>query len=81
MTHGLSNLKSGSHVGRYLGLTGHRLNAADCLNFGIATHFVSQKDLEDVFKNLEKNANSDKPVTPEGVAGVLEVGLYCLISN
>ena len=33
-------------VGRYLGLTGARLHAADALYCGFATHFVAREDLE-----------------------------------
>lgn len=33
------------HIGMYLGLTGHRLKAADLIELGIATHYINSNDL------------------------------------
>jgi len=40
------------HVGRFLGLTGARLNAADALYCGFATHFVERDRIEALFDEL-----------------------------
>lgn len=34
-----------SYIGMYLGLTGHRLRAADLIELGIATHYINSNDL------------------------------------
>jgi len=39
-THKLGRLKLGFSVGLYVGITGARLTARDCLRAGLATHFV-----------------------------------------
>lgn len=39
-----SRLKQG--IGLYLGLTGARLNAADVLELGIATHYIGKEKLD-----------------------------------
>ena len=40
------------HIGRYLGLTGARLNAADALYCGFATHFVERDRIEALLDEL-----------------------------
>jgi enoyl-CoA hydratase len=40
------------HIGRYLGLTGTRLNAADTLYCGFATHFVPHERVEELIAAL-----------------------------
>jgi enoyl-CoA hydratase len=40
------------HIGRYLGLTGARLKAADTLYCGFATHFVPHKRVEELIAAL-----------------------------
>uniref|UniRef100_A0A7S2R8E1 3-hydroxyisobutyryl-CoA hydrolase n=1 Tax=Mucochytrium quahogii TaxID=96639 RepID=A0A7S2R8E1_9STRA len=44
-TYALTRLKSGKAMGLYLGLTGVRLGAADCLWSGIATHYIPRANL------------------------------------
>jgi enoyl-CoA hydratase len=39
-------------IGRYLGLTGARLNAADTLYCGLATHFVANERVEELIATL-----------------------------
>src|SRR6516164_670774 len=39
-------------IGRYLGLTGARLNAADTLYCGLATHFVAHERVEELISAL-----------------------------
>ena len=39
-------------IGRYLGLTGARLEAADALYCGLATHFVAQDEVEPLLSAL-----------------------------
>lgn len=77
MTWGLSRLKGDASlgapslgVGRWLGLTGSRLvGGQDCLRFGVGTHFVEQKNLEQVFEHLSGFSGS---ATPETVRSFLE---------
>lgn len=40
------------HIGRYLGLTGARLGAADVLYCGLATHFVSRERVSELIATL-----------------------------
>jgi enoyl-CoA hydratase/carnithine racemase len=42
------------HLGRYLGLTGARLGAADALYCGFATHFMDREGLEALLSELSK---------------------------
>lgn len=48
----LPNLPAGEHVGIFLGLTGQRLNAADCLHAGIATHYCPSELLGEVEQRI-----------------------------
>lgn len=41
-------------VGLWLGLTGARLNASDCMHLGIATHFVRADRLDDILEALAR---------------------------
>jgi enoyl-CoA hydratase len=50
-------------VGRWLGLTGSRLKAADCLRLGIATHYVSSTKLAALNAALDDSANQSDPVS------------------
>lgn len=52
MTWALSRLPAGSHVGIFLGLTGQRLGAADCLAAGLATHYCPSDRLPQMEENL-----------------------------
>lgn len=47
-TWALSRLRAGMPVGLYLGLTGQRLGAADCVYAGLATHFCPSERLPEV---------------------------------
>ena len=51
------------HVGRYLGLTGARLNAADALYCGFATHVVKRDSVEALLEELSREyaAREDWP--------------------
>jgi enoyl-CoA hydratase/carnithine racemase len=40
------------YIGMYLGLTGARINAADCVAAGIATHLVKQENLDQIIDAL-----------------------------
>merc|ERR1719270_2331126 len=42
------------HLGMFLGLTGHRLKGWDCLHAGIATHAVSDDNVDEVQAELVK---------------------------
>lgn len=43
-------------IGMYLGLTGHRLDAADALHTGLATHFVPANRIDEITEALAGNA-------------------------
>ena len=51
-TWALSRLRSGAHVGMYLGLTGERLGPADCMYAGLATHYCPSEKLPLVEERL-----------------------------
>jgi enoyl-CoA hydratase len=44
-------------VGMFLALTGARLDGADCLAVGLATHYVAAADLPGVLRTLSSNAD------------------------
>merc|ERR1719162_204317 len=52
MTWRLSRLSAGSHVGVFVGLTGERLGAADCVHAGLATHYCPSERLPDLEEKL-----------------------------
>lgn len=54
-------------IGLYVGLTGHRIKGKDCLITGIATHFVSQNDLQSVKHNIEALCTQIDNVTLEDI--------------
>merc|ERR1711971_565942 len=56
-------------VGRFLGLTGQRLNAEDCLRFGVGTHFVKQENLPELHAHAARYTGS---CSPHEVAAYLE---------
>jgi enoyl-CoA hydratase/carnithine racemase len=51
-------------IGQYLALTGHRLDGAECLALGLATHYLPSTALEAAKAGLAK--------TPQDIAGVLD---------
>mmetsp|Transcript_42162 Transcript_42162/g.78884 ORF Transcript_42162/g.78884 Transcript_42162/m.78884 type:complete len:406 (+) Transcript_42162:62-1279(+) len=51
-THKLSRLAIGPHVGLWIGITGPRLTAWDCLRAGLATHFVPSARVPELHKRL-----------------------------
>ncbi|MGB7404811.1 MAG: enoyl-CoA hydratase/isomerase family protein [Pacificimonas sp.] len=55
-THALS--KMDGEIGTYLGLTGARLKAADCLYAGIATHYTESGNVEAFLKALAAGVDS-----------------------
>lgn len=54
-THLLGRLKAGAAVGVFVGCTGPRLTAADCLRAGLATHFVPSARIPMLRDLLVKN--------------------------
>lgn len=65
-------------IGMYLGLTGHRLDAADALYTGLATHFVPADELDAVGDALADNPDDPVDVVLNRLAGrspVAESGL------
>jgi enoyl-CoA hydratase len=49
------------HVGRYLGLTGARVNAADALYCGLATHAVKRDTVEALLDELSREDTAMEP--------------------
>eukprot|EP00971_Amphidinium_carterae_P174783 3464623-Amphidinium_carterae.1 len=60
-THVLSRLSCGMPVGLFLGMTGTRLTAWDCMRAGIATHFVPSANLVHLRALLEERCSSVAP--------------------
>ncbi|MCZ0985974.1 enoyl-CoA hydratase/isomerase family protein [Streptomyces diastatochromogenes] len=56
-------------IGMYLGLTGHRLDAADALYTGLATHFVAGDSLDAVADALADNPGDPVDVVLNRLAG------------
>ncbi|MDG9706714.1 enoyl-CoA hydratase/isomerase family protein [Streptomyces sp. DH10] len=56
-------------IGMYLGLTGHRLDAADALYTGLATHFVPADGIEAVGDALADNPGDPVDVVLNRLAG------------
>ncbi|WP_329273033.1 enoyl-CoA hydratase/isomerase family protein [Streptomyces sp. NBC_01451] len=56
-------------IGMYLGLTGHRLDAADALYAGVATHFVPADGLDAVGDALADNPGDPVDVVLKRLAG------------
>lgn len=52
VTWSLSRLKAGLPFGIFLGLTGQRIKAADCLYTGVATHYIPSAKLVELEKRL-----------------------------
>ena len=51
----LSNLPG--NIGKYVGLTGDVLSVNELIFFGLATHYINLKDIEDVKENFINNGN------------------------
>ncbi len=51
-------------IGQYLALTGHRLDGAECLALGLATHFLASDTLDSAKARIAE--------TPQDIAGVLD---------
>lgn len=54
LTWALSRLKAGAHIGIFLGTTGTRLTAADCVWSGLATHYCPSDRLGALEERLQK---------------------------
>lgn len=71
-TYFLSRLPDG--IGLYLGLTGARLNAADVIDLGIATHFVPKSNLNELMKQLMESdlpSNDSEHISKSEVENIL----------
>ena len=58
-------------LGMFLGLTGHRLKSWDCLHAGIATHAVTEDNIDNVQTELMKLTSSSEIVNCDSVNQVL----------
>ncbi|SOB87425.1 enoyl-CoA hydratase [Sphingomonas guangdongensis] len=63
-------------MGEYLGLTGHRLNGAECVALGLATHYVASDEVPGLRHQLAERPSEiesilDGLATPIGEASVL----------
>mmetsp|Transcript_41150 Transcript_41150/g.88413 ORF Transcript_41150/g.88413 Transcript_41150/m.88413 type:complete len:401 (+) Transcript_41150:152-1354(+) len=70
MTYKLSRLPAGEHVGIFLGITGQRLSAADCLAAGLATHYCPSDKLPEVEKQIR--ALGDKVGDVEAISAIIK---------
>lgn len=55
----LSRLKDNPSLGCYLGVTGHRLKAKDCLRWGVATNYVETSKLDQLYDAVVKYTKED----------------------
>ena len=53
----------GGRVGQFLALTGARLDGAECLELGLATHYLPSANLEEAKERISKN--------PDRIGGIL----------
>ena len=60
------------HLGMFLGLTGHRLKGWDCLHAGIATHAVTDNNVDNVQIELIKLTSTKDKVCTEDVKNILD---------
>lgn len=58
-SYSLSRLKNNISLGLYLGITGYRLKAKDLVKWGIATHFVSQDKISQLYSDLGSKVNQN----------------------
>ena len=52
-------------IGEWLALTGARLDGADCLALGLATHYLPRETLEDVKRKIAKSPSSIETILSE----------------
>jgi enoyl-CoA hydratase len=57
-------------IGEYLALTGARLNGADCLKLGLATHYMASVKLDEAKQGLIEHPSSEIANILEGMADV-----------
>ncbi|WBY09963.1 enoyl-CoA hydratase/isomerase family protein [Sphingomonas sp. 7/4-4] len=57
-------------IGEYLALTGARLNGADCLKLGLATHYMASAKLDEAKQGLIERPSSEIVSVLEGMADV-----------
>ena len=55
----LSRVKNDISMGLYLGLTGQRVKSRDLVKWGLATHFVEQSKIPDLYSRLEEGVTAD----------------------
>ena len=60
------------HLGMFLGLTGHRLKGWDCLHAGIATHAVTDNNVDNVQTELIKLTSTKDKISTEDVKNILD---------
>jgi enoyl-CoA hydratase/carnithine racemase len=51
----LSGIKGDPSLGLYLGITGQRVKAKDLVKWGIATHYVAQDKIPELYKSITDN--------------------------
>merc|ERR1711994_760955 len=62
----------GGQLGMFLGLTGHRLKSWDCLHAGVATHAVTEAEIDKLTDALQQLASSKNKVSDEDIEEVLD---------
>ena len=55
----LSRVKNDISLGLYLGLTGKRIKSRDLVKWGLATHFIEQDRISELFKRLQETLTAE----------------------
>ncbi len=66
----LARVKQNVSLGLFLGVTGHRLKGKDLLNWGIATHFIEQEKIDQLYLDLKAGVN--KSSNFESISGIVD---------
>lgn len=66
----LPRIKDGDFsLGLYLALTGHRVKGRDLVKYGLATHYVPQEKLPNLYEDLLSNVTKDS--TSEDIEAIV----------
>ena len=65
----LSRVKNDISLGLYLGLSGQRVKSRDLVKWGIATHFIEQAKIQQLYERLAQNVTQQS--TDEEIDGIV----------
>lgn len=71
----LSRVKNDISLGLYLGLTGNRVKAKDLVKWGIATHYVPQDKIPELYERMAQS------VTPQSTDAEIDSIVSSLSDN